>query len=178
MVYPVTNTGAQTTIAAFENWIPHFGNPQSIILDRGTAFLNTDFVNWTKVLGITLRRRTAHSPWTNGNAETQNQHIARYWRSFMNDAGTNWASLAPKFAFAHETSVNYTTGKTPYVVVFGTKPQTPMSVKLRLYRNKHKICSSEFCKDLPPHTPDENSTKNELLQKTLRPHFSQALLDR
>ena len=52
-----------------------------------------------------------------------------------------------------------------------------MSVKLGLYRNKHKLCCTEFCTDLPPHTHDENSTKNKLLQKLLRPHFSQAVLD-
>ena len=130
MVYPVTTFGAQATIAAVEKWILQFGIPQSIIHDRGTAFLNTDFVNWTEELGITLRPRTAHSPWTNGKVENQNQHIARYWRSFLNDAGTNWAPLAQKFAFAHNTSVNYTTGKTPYEIVFGAKPQISMSVKL------------------------------------------------
>ena len=53
-----------------------------------------------------------------------------------------------------------------------------MSVKLGLYRNKHKLCCSEFCIDLLPHTQDENSTENELLQKLLRPQLSQALLDR
>ena len=178
MVSPVTNTGAQATISAVEKRILHYGIPLSIIHDRGTAFLNTDFVNWTKELGITLRPRTAHSPWTNGKVETQNQHIARYWRSFLIDAGTNWAPLAPKFAFAHNTSVNYTTGKTPYEIVFGAKPQIPMSVKLELYRNKHKLCCSEFCTDLLPHTHDENSSKNELIQKLLRPQLSQALLDR
>ena len=126
MVYLVTNTGAQATFAAVEKWILHFGIPQSIRHDRGTAFLNTDFVNWTKELGVTLRPRTANSPWTNGKVEIQNQHIARYWRSFLNDAGTNWASLALKLAFAHNTSVSYTTGKTPYETVFGAKPQIPM----------------------------------------------------
>ena len=170
----VTNTGAQATISAVEKWILNFGIPQSIIHDRGTAFLNTDFVNWTKELGITLRPRTAHSPWTNGKVETQNQHIARYWRSFSNDAGTNWAPLAPKFAFAHNTSVNYTTGKTHYEIVFGAKPQIPMSVKLGLYRNKHNLCCSEFCTNLPPHTHDENSTKNERIQKLLRLQLSEA----
>ena len=50
MAHHVTNTGAQDTTAAVEKWIFHFGIPQLIILDRGTAFLNTDFFNWTKVL--------------------------------------------------------------------------------------------------------------------------------
>ena len=52
-----------------------------------------------------------------------------------------------------------------------------MSVKLGLYPNKQKLCCSEFCTNLPPHTHNENSTKNELLQKLLRPQLSQALLD-
>ena len=74
--------------------------------------MNTEFINFTKELGITLRPRTAYSPWTNGKTESQNQHFARYWRNFLFDAGNNWSSVAPKFAFAHNTSVNYTAGKT------------------------------------------------------------------
>ena len=61
MVYPVTNitnTGAQATICAVEKWIHSFGILQSIVHDRGTAFINTEFINWTKELGITLRPRT------------------------------------------------------------------------------------------------------------------------
>ena len=178
LVYPVTNTNAQATIAAVEKRIHSFGIPQSIIHDRGTAFINTDFINWTKELGITLRPRTAYSPWTNGKVETQNQHITRYWRNFLKDAGTNWSSLAPKFAFAHNTSVNYTTGKTPYEIVIGTKPQIPMSLKLGLYRNKYKLCCSELCKDLPSHSHKENRMKNQLLDNLLKPQLSQALLER
>ena len=109
MVYSVTNTGAQATISVVEKWIHSFEIRQSNVHDRGTAFINTDFINWTKEFD---KPRTAHSPWTNGKNETQNQHTARYWRNFLNDAGNNWPSLAPKFAFAHNTSVNYTTGKT------------------------------------------------------------------
>ena len=129
-------------------------------------------------MGITLRPRTAHSPWTNGKIETQNQHNARYWRNFLNDAGNNWSSPAPKFAFAQNTSVNYTTGKTPYEIVFGTEPQIPMSLKPGLYRNKHKLCCSDFCKDLPPHSHSENNLKNQLLDNLLRPQLSHALLER
>ena len=178
MVYPVTNTGAQATISAVEKWINSFRIPQSIVHDRGTAFINTEFINWTKQMGISLRPSTAHSPCTKGKIETQNQHIARYWRNFLNDAGNIWSSLAPKFAFAHNTSVNYTTGKTPYEIVFGTKPQIPMSLKLALYRNKHKFCCSDFCEDLPSHSHSENNLKNQLLDNLLRPQLSHTLLER
>ena len=176
MVYPVRNTTTLATITAVEKWVLSFGIPQSITHGRGLAFINTEFINWTKELGITLRPRTAYSPWTNGKIETQNQHIARYWRNFLNDTGNNWSSLAPKFAFAHNTSVNYTTGKTPYKIVFGTKQQKTISLKLGFYRSKHKLCCSNFCKDLPPHSHSENSLKNELLDNLLQPQLSQALL--
>ena len=96
----------------------------------------------------------------------------------MNDAGDNGSSPAPKFAIAHNTSVNYTTGKTPYEIVFGTKPQIPMSLRLGRYRNKHKLCCSEICNDLPSHSPSENNLKNQLLDNLLRPQLSQALLER
>ena len=96
----------------------------------------------------------------------------------MKDAGNNWSSLAPKFAFAKNTSVNYTTAKTPYESVFGTKPQIPVSLKLGLYRNKHKLCCSEFCEDLPSHSHSENNLKNQLLDNLLRPQLSHGLLER
>ena len=96
----------------------------------------------------------------------------------MNDPGNNWSSLAPKFAFAHKLYVNYTTGKTPYGIVFGTKPQIPMSLKLGLYRNKHKLSFSEFCKDLPSHSHSENNLKSQVLDNLLRQQLSHALLER
>ena len=55
MVYSVTNTGARATTSAVVKWIQSFEIPQSIVHDRGTAFVNTEFVNWTKELGKTLR---------------------------------------------------------------------------------------------------------------------------
>ena len=54
MVYPVTITGAQATTSAVEKWIHSFGIPLSFVHDRGTAFINTEFINWTKKLRIIL----------------------------------------------------------------------------------------------------------------------------
>ena len=154
-----------------------FGTPQSFVHDRGRAFIKTEFSNWTKELGITQRPQTAYSPRTNGKIETQNQHFARFWRKFLNDAGNNWPSLTPKLACARKTSVNYNTGKTPYENVFGTKPQITMSLKLGLYRNKHKLFCSKSCKNIPSHSNSENNLKNQILHNLFRPQLSHALLE-
>ena len=63
-------------------------------------------------------------------------------------------------------------------MVSGTKPQSPMSLKLGLYRNKHKLCCSKFFEKLTSHSHSENSLKNELLDNLLQPQLSQALLER
>ena len=53
-----------------------------------------------------------------------------------------------------------------------------MSLKLGLYRNKHKLCCSDFCQDLPSHSHSEDNLKNQLLDNLLRPQLSHALLER
>ena len=53
-----------------------------------------------------------------------------------------------------------------------------MSLKLGLYRNKHKLCCSKFCENIPSHSHSENSLKNELLDNLLQPQLSQSLLEK
>ena len=67
--YPVNDIGAQTTINQLEKWITSYGIPQKIVHDNGSDFLNRDFTNWTKELGLTLAPRTTYSPWTNGKVD-------------------------------------------------------------------------------------------------------------
>ena len=114
----------------------------------------------------------------NAKVEVQNQHLTRYWRNLMNQSGNNWSKLTSKLAFAHNTSVNYTTGQTPYEMVFGTKPQVPIILKLGLLRDKDKQCKSEFCDGLQSHTHSENSLPNNSLNHLLRPQLSDELLKR
>ena len=77
-VYPVKDTSAQATMTALENWITSYGIPQKIKHGNVTAIINSDFINWTKELGVSLSPQTTYSPWTNGIVEVQNQHLTRY----------------------------------------------------------------------------------------------------
>ena len=184
--FPVRDTGAQTTINALEKWITSYGIPQKLVHDNGSAFINSDFINKTKesnnpyyLLAMDQRQsRSTKSPWTNGKVEVQNQHPTRYWRNFMNQSGNNWSKFTSKFAFAHDTSVNYTTRHTPYEIVFKTKPQVPMALKLGLLRDKDKQCKSEFCYGLQSHAHSENNLPNNSLSRLLRPQLSDELLKR
>ena len=176
--YPVTDTGAQTTINALGKKFTSYGIPQKIVDGNGSAFINSDFTNWTEGFGIAVAPRTTYSPWTNSKVQVQNQNLTRYWRNFMNQSGNNWSKLASKFAFSHNTSVNCTTGQTPHDIVFGTKPQVPMTLKLGLIREKDKQCKSEFHDGLQYLTHNENSLPNKSLNRLNRPQLSDELLTR
>ena len=176
--YHFRDTRAHTTINALEKWITSYGIPQKNVHDNGSALINSDFINWTKEIGITLVPRTSYSAWTNGKVEVQNQYLTRYGRNLMKQSGNNWSKLESNIAFAHNTSLNYTTGQITYEIVFGTKPQVPMTLKLGLLRDKDKQCKSDFCDGLQYHTHSENSLPKNSFNLLLRPQLSDEILKR
>ena len=133
---------------------------QSIVLEKGTAFINTDFINCTKELGNTLRTQTAHSPWPNDKIETQNHHIVRYWQNLRNHAGNSWFSLAPNFLFLTKHVSIIQLEKHPLRNSLVQNPKFQMSLKDGLQRNQQKRCSTTFCKDSPLHSRSENNMKS------------------
>ena len=93
----------------------------------------------------------------------------------MNHSGNNWSKLKSNFAFALNTSVNYTNSRTLYEIVFGTKRQSPKTLILGQLRYKNKQWKSEVCNG---HTQSENNLLYNSLSRLLRPQLSDALLKR
>ena len=85
--------------------------------------------------------------------------------------------LSTKFALAYNTTTNTSAGLTPYSYRTNT-PQIPLSLKLRLLRSSDLNCTSEFSKDLPLHNHSEQSSKNDQIDKLLKPKLSSSLLAR
>ena len=112
-VYLVKSTDATLNFEVMSTIISSFGIPQKLVYGRETSFMSTDFSTLLLEFGITHAPRTKLSPWTNGKVEIQKKHLSRYFRCYLSEAGNNWAKLAFQFAFAHNTSVNSSTGTTP-----------------------------------------------------------------
>ena len=110
--------------------------------------------------------------------KVQEPHTAHYWRTLLSIPRNNWSSIASKLVFAHNPSVSYANGKTSCEIVFWTKPQIPMFLKLSLYQSKHNLCCSGFCNDLAAHSPKENCMEIQLLDNLLPTQLSQILLER
>ena len=103
--------------------------------------MNQDFTSYTHELGITHAPRTAFSAWTNGKLEVQNKQLGAHFRNFLDQHQGRWDEVAPKFAFAQNTVPNASTGLSPYEIVFGQKPQIPLSLKLGLLRDSKLTCN-------------------------------------
>ena len=63
-------------------------------------------------------------------------------------------------------------------MVFGSKPQKPLSLKLRLLRNLDLTCSSQFCESLPQHTHSTRDSENKTIALLLLPPVGSDLLTR
>ena len=122
-VYPVKSTDATHTIEAMSTFITSFWIPQKHVYDRRTSFMSTGFSTFLLEFGMTHAPRMKWLPWSNGKVEIQNKRLSRFFRFYLSEAGNKWAKLACQFAVAHNTSVNSSTGTTPYEVVFGFKPK-------------------------------------------------------
>ena len=96
----------------------------------------------------------------------------------MNQSGNNWSKLASMFAFAHNTSENYTTGQTPYEIVFGTKPHFPVTLKLGLLRDKINNANPNSVMDFNLIHIHINNPPINSLHHQLRPQLSDELLKR
>ena len=89
----------------------------------------------------------------------------------------NRASLATKIAVAHNTSVKTATGSIPFDVVSDQKLWNWLCLKLGLFREESKLCHSDVCEGLPPHS-HETSQTNTSFDRLTSKIFSRSLFTR
>ena len=61
-----------------------------------------------------------------GQTKVVNQSLKNLLRCLVGEHPKNWDLILPNAEFAYNSSVNRTIGKSPFKVVHGFKPRTPM----------------------------------------------------
>ena len=100
-----------------------YGVPQRLISDHGTNFTSLLFEQTLKSLGIVHSMSTPYRPSSNGLVERANQTLIRTLAKFC--TGTSWSSKLRHALFTCRVSVNQSTGKSPFELVFGQQPMIP-----------------------------------------------------
>jgi hypothetical protein len=121
-----------TALLAAELFFNHVycihGLPRSIISDRDTRFTSKFWTALMSRIGTCLRPTHSFHPQGNGQAEYMNKMVEGYLRSFTTHRGEDWHTWLSHAQFVLSTTVSRTTGVTPFFMVFGRHPVTPLSL--------------------------------------------------
>ena len=66
---------------------------------------------------------SAYHPQTDGQTEVVNKILGDLLRSLVTEHHSSWDSILPQAEFAYNDSVNWSTGKSPFQIVYGMQPR-------------------------------------------------------
>nr|GFA26772.1 transposon Ty3-G Gag-Pol polyprotein [Tanacetum cinerariifolium] len=104
------------------------GVPKTLTSDRDVKFVSHSWRTlWTR-LGSKLQFSSSHHPQTDGQAKVVNRSLENLLRSLIGDNAKQWDLILPQAEFAYNSSVNRTTGKSPFEVMYGRNLITPLDL--------------------------------------------------
>lgn len=129
---PVKSTRVKYVIKALENFMFTFGVPSRIISDRGACFTSHSMKEFCKEYGIKHIQNAVATPRANGQCERYNHTILNSLRCLSaNDPDeTLWDSHVKIIQFSLNSSINKTTGESPYKTLIGINPKTLADSKI------------------------------------------------
>ncbi len=102
------------------------GTPSSFIADRDKLWVSEFYSQWCRRLQIDLHLSSAYHPQTDGQTERMNRLLEEVLRHYVAPAHDNWDELLPLAEFAINRAVNASIQKSPFQVVYGYQPMTPL----------------------------------------------------
>jgi ribonuclease HI len=105
------------------------GEPKNIITDRGVQFRSKQWENYVKkTTGINHNKTSGYHPQANGLDERFNGTLVRILLSYVNENQEDWDDHVKWAVYLYNTTVHDSTGFTPYHVMFGLTPRSPLNV--------------------------------------------------
>jgi hypothetical protein len=122
---PCQKTNDATHIANlfFREVVRLHGFPRSIVSDRDTKFVGHFWRTLWKRLGTKFSFSSTYHPQTHGQTEVVNMSLGNLLRSLVTEQGRQWDQILAQAEFAFNNSMNKTTGKTPFEIVYGIQPR-------------------------------------------------------
>ncbi|UYV66855.1 hypothetical protein LAZ67_4003110 [Cordylochernes scorpioides] len=95
------------------------GAPKTVISDRGSCFLSKLFNEVLKICNTLHKKTTSYHPQTNGQTERMNRTLADMMAMYIDERHQNWDEILPFVTFAYNSSIQDTTGYSPYFLIHG-----------------------------------------------------------
>ena len=113
--------------ALFSNWFNRYGMPVQILHDSGTEFRNSLLNSIYETCGIERKLSSVQHPETNGQCELVMKKVTKYLKSMIDTNVLDWEPHLDAMRFSWNTAVSTATKMSPYAILFGLNPRTPMN---------------------------------------------------
>jgi hypothetical protein len=104
------------------------GLPLSIVSDHDTRFLSHFWRCLWQLSHTMLDFSSAHHPQTDGQTEVVNRSLGALLRSLVGENLKSWDLQLYQAEFTYNRSVNRSTGLSPFTIIYGGNPRTPLNL--------------------------------------------------
>ena len=126
-IYATRNKSATSAADKMYNeFILQFGFPTRIHHDQGREFHNRLFKRLHQLAGITSSKTTPYHPMGDGQPERMNRTILNMLKTLGDKEKENWKDSISKLAFAYNSTINKSTGFSPFYLMFGRSSRLPI----------------------------------------------------
>jgi len=112
----------------FQEIVRLHGMPSTIVSDRDSKFLSHFWCTLWNKLGTKLLFSTTCHPQTDGQTEVVNRTLGTMLRAVLKKNLKMWEECLPHVEFAYNWATHSTTKVSPFQVVYGFKPRSPIDL--------------------------------------------------
>ncbi|GJZ13157.1 transposon ty3-I gag-pol polyprotein [Tanacetum coccineum] len=162
-----TYDAVQVANLYFKEIVRLHGIPRTMVSDRDVKFLSHFWITLWRKMGTKLKFSTSSHPQTDGQTEVTNRTLGSLLRALITTNLKQWEDLLPQAEFAYNRAPNKTTGLSPFMIVYGLNPKTPLDLAVLDTSSKFNPEASDRAADikaLHQHIHDKITKSNELLK--------------
>ena len=163
-LYPVKSKGTEVFLLAYLQWVGMgFGDPEEILVDRGSQFTSRLTSELVKEVGQTMIYTTSNSKEENAIVERANREVMRHLRNIIMDkrAIDEWAKNVPLVQRILNSMIHSSTGVRPSSIIYSEE------IDPSIIRSRRSTPNADEIETTDPTTEEESSSLIEWEQSWL-----------